>query len=63
MGDSESGAISMKVKELIETLSEENPDALVYTTDDADDIALIVTYVNKNILVQKDENVVIHLIF
>lgn len=60
LGDSESGAISMTVKELIEKLSEENPDALVYTMDNSDDIALIVTDVSRNILVGRDETVVIH---
>ena len=50
----------MTVKELIELLQKENPDALVYTMDNSDDIALIVTYVSRNILVGKEETVVIH---
>ena len=32
----------MTVKELIEKLQQENPDALVYTMDNSDDVALIV---------------------
>jgi hypothetical protein len=32
----------MTVKELIEKLQQENPDALVYIMDNSDDIALIV---------------------
>jgi carbamoylphosphate synthase large subunit len=50
----------MTVKELIELLQKENPDALVYTMDNTDDIALAVTMVSKNILVGKDDTVVIH---
>lgn len=50
----------MTVKELIELLQKENPDALVYTMDNSDDIALIVTSVSRNILVGKTETVVIH---
>lgn len=50
----------MTVKELIDRLQTENPDALVYTMDNSDDIALIVTDVSSNILVGKDETVVIH---
>lgn len=50
----------MAVKELIEKLQQENPDALVYTTDNSDDIALIVTKVSRNILEGKDETVTIH---
>lgn len=50
----------MTVKELIDRLKNENPDALVYTMDNADDIAFIVTDVSRNILVGKDETVVIH---
>lgn len=49
----------MTVKELIEKLQQENPDALVYTMD-ADDIALIVTNVSRNVLVGKEETVLIH---
>ncbi len=51
----------MTVKELIEKLKKENPDALVYTIDTSDDdIALIVTKVSRNILEGKDETVTIH---
>lgn len=50
----------MTVKELIEKLQKENPDALVYTMDASDDIALIVTEVSRNILVGKDETVTLH---
>lgn len=50
----------MTVKELIEKLQQENPDALVYMMDNADDIALIVTDVSRNILEGKDETVTIH---
>jgi hypothetical protein len=50
----------MTVKELIERLSKENPDAIVYTMNNSDDIALIATDVSINILVGKEETVVIH---
>lgn len=50
----------MTVKELIDRLKNESPDALVYTMDNSDNIALIVTDVSRNILVGKDETVVIH---
>lgn len=50
----------MTVKELIEKLQQENPDALVYTIDNSDDIALIATEVSRNILEGKDETVTIH---
>lgn len=50
----------MTVKELIEKLQAENPDAIVYTMDNTDDIALIVTRVSRNILEGKTETVVIH---
>lgn len=50
----------MTVKELIDKLQHENPDALVYTMDNSDDIALIVTEVSRNILVGKDETVTLH---
>ena len=50
----------MIVKELIEKLQQENPDALVYTVDNSDDIALIVTEVSRNILEGKEETVTIH---
>ena len=50
----------MTVKELIDKLQHENPDALVYTMDNSDDIALIVTEVSRNILDGKDETVTLH---
>lgn len=50
----------MTVKELIEKLKQENPDALVYTMDRADDIALLATTVSRNILAGKEETVTIH---
>ena len=50
----------MTVKELIELLQKESQDALVYTMDNSDDIALIVTKVSRNILEGKDDTVVIH---
>lgn len=50
----------MTVKELIEKLQQENPDAIVYTTDNTDDIALIVTKISRNILEGKDETVTLH---
>ena len=50
----------MTVKELIELLQKENPDALVYTMDNSDDVALTVTGVSRNILEGKDETVTIH---
>lgn len=50
----------MTVKELIEKLKKENPDAIVYTMDPLDDIAFIVTNVSKNILAGKEETVTIH---
>lgn len=50
----------MTVKELIEKLQQENPDALVYTMDNADDVAFAVTDVNRNVLAGKEETVLIH---
>lgn len=50
----------MTVKELIELLKQENQDAIVYTTDNTDDIALIVTKISRNILEGKDETVTLH---
>jgi hypothetical protein len=50
----------MTVKELIDRLKNENPDALVYTMDNSGDVALIVTDVSRNVLVGKDETVLIH---
>ncbi len=50
----------MTVKELIEKLQQENPDALVYTTDNTDDLALIVTKISRNILEGKEETVTLH---
>lgn len=49
----------MTVNELINRLSIENPDALVYTMAHDDDIALIVTDVKEKILSGKDETVVL----
>ena len=49
----------MTVKELIEKLSLLNPDATVYTMAHDDNIALIVTDVQENILTGKDETVVL----
>ena len=49
----------MTVKELIERLLTENPDALVYTMAHDDDIALIVTDVKENILTGKGETIVL----
>lgn len=51
--------VNMTVNELIDRLSIENPDALVYTMAHDDDIALIVTDVKENILSGKDETVVL----
>ena len=51
--------VNMTVKELIDRLSTEEPDALVYTMAHDDDIALIVTDVKENILLGKDETVVL----
>lgn len=50
----------MTVKELIDKLQHENPDALVYIMDNSDDTALIVTEVSRNILAGKDETVTLH---
>jgi hypothetical protein len=49
----------MTVKELIDRLSNEEPDALVYTMAHDDDIALIVTDVKEDILTGKEETVVL----
>ena len=49
----------MTVKELIERLQKEDPDALVYTMAHDDDLALIVTDVYKNVLSGKEETVVL----
>jgi len=51
---------AMTVKELIEKLQDENPDALVYTMDDVDDLAFIVTTVSRNILYGQEETVTLH---
>lgn len=50
----------MTVKVLIERLSEENPDAIVYMMSNVDDIAVIVTDVSRNILAGQEETVTIH---
>ena len=49
----------MTVKELIERLQKEDPDALVYTMAHDDGLALIVTDVYKNVLSGKEETVVL----
>lgn len=49
----------MTVKELVERLSHENQDALVYTLSHDDDIALIVTDVKTNVLEGTDKTVVL----
>lgn len=49
----------MTVKELVERLSTEDQDALVYTLAHDDDIALIVTEVKENVLEGKDETVIL----
>ena len=49
----------MTVKELIEKLSQLNPDTTVYTMAHDDDIALIVTDVQEDVLVGKEETVVL----
>ncbi len=54
------GVLIMTVKELIELLQKENPNALVYTMDNTDDLAFAVTEISRNILVGKDDTVVIH---
>ena len=50
----------MTVKELIKKLQQENPDALVYTMNNTEDIAFAVTDVDRNVLAGKDETVLIH---
>ena len=49
----------MTVKELIEKLSRLNPDAIVYIMALDDDIALVATDVSANVLVGKEETVLI----
>lgn len=49
----------MTVKELMEKLSMENPDALVYTLAHDDDLALIVTDVKRDILAGKEKTIVL----
>lgn len=49
----------MTVRELIDRLSTEEPDALVYTMAHDDDIALIVTDVKEDILTGGKETVVL----
>ena len=48
----------MTVRELIDRLKDENPDASVYTLAHDDDLAFIVTDVKADILAGKDESVV-----
>ena len=50
----------MTVKELIELLSKENPDATAYTMDRTEGIALNITEVKRNALATKEETVIIH---
>ena len=51
----------MTVKDLIEKLQQENQNALVYiSTDTEDDYAICVRHVSRNVLVGKDETVLIH---
>lgn len=47
----------MTVKELIERLQKENPDALVYTMAHDDDIAIIVTEIRTDALEGTDKTV------
>ena len=49
----------MTVQELIELLSKENPNAIVYTTDSADDIALMVTEIHRNVLEGSEETILL----
>ena len=49
----------MTVKELIARLENEPPNASIYTMGHDDDIALIITDVQENILTGKDETVVL----
>ena len=49
----------MTVKELIQKLEQEDPDAIVYQMIDSDDIALIVTEVIRDNLEGKDKTVTI----
>ena len=49
----------MTVKELMDRLAKEKPDAFVYTMAHDDDIALVVTDVKTDILAGKDETVVL----
>ena len=50
----------MTIKELIEKLQQENPDALVYTMNNTEDIAFAVTDIDRNVLEGTDETVLIH---
>lgn len=49
----------MTVQELIDKLSKENPNAIVYTTDITDDIAVMVTQIHRNILEGSEETITI----
>ena len=49
----------MTVNELMEILSKQNPDALVYTMAHDDDIALSVTDVKQDILAGSDKTIVL----
>ena len=48
----------MTVKELIDHMSHQNTDALVYTMAHDDDIALVVTDVKQDILTGTDKTIV-----
>lgn len=49
----------MTVQELIDKLSKENPNAIVYTMDSTDDIAVMVTQIHRNILEGSEETITI----
>lgn len=49
----------MTVKEFIEHLSRQDPDALVYAMAHEDDIAFIVTDVRQDILTGTDKTIVV----
>lgn len=49
----------MTVRELIDNLSKEDQDALVYTMDKTDEIALLVTEIKNDILEGKEKTIVI----
>ncbi len=49
----------MTVKELIQKLEQEDPEAIVYQMNVGDDIALIVTEVKRDVLESRDKTVTI----